>query len=507
MKLQRIRIATLLKLAVAFMLVAAVAVVVLLPRRTGVEGWAERATPKANTVTTDAAVRAAFASATPAPDAKAYETLARYVLEGWAGYRTPGGERAHYPGPPSEAGRRSDGMEGFARMFPMAAAWLASGRPQVIDTGGGRVDLADAFARGLATGTDPANPAYWGPIRDYGQSIVESADVALGLWLSRDVVWKRLDPTERAHVVAWLEGALRSAPYEGNWQLFPLIVHRALKGLGADVSRWDARMQSSWEYFRTFHRGAGWFFDPPHGFDYYNAWSIHYGMFWLQRMDPGFDPEFVRKVHSDFIASYKHFFGPQGHPAMGRSVCYRMAAPVPLLTAQVLAPGAVSKGEAMRALDLTWSLFVGRGALADGAVTAGFCGPDFATHAQYSGPASCLWALRSLVVAFALDRELRLFDAPREPLPVERADFSLRNDTAGWTLTGSRATGRIALVMDHGQSDDAPAIRPYGLRSRALETLLHAPRRPDNTPALYERKTYSTDRPVSRCDAPQASNR
>jgi hypothetical protein len=507
MKLPRIRIALLLKLALAGTLVAAVAIVVLLPRRTGVEGWSDRAAPRANTVTTDAALRAAFASAGPQPGSGAYETLARYFLEGWAGYRTPAGERAHYPGPPSESGRRSDGLEGFARMFPMAGAWMAGGRPAGIEIAGGRMDLAETFARGLATGTDPADPAYWGPIRDYGQAIVESADVALGLWLSRDSVWARLSPAERSRVVAWLEGALRSEPYEGNWQLFPLIVHRSLKALGADVSRWDARMQSSWEYFKTFHRGEGWFFDPPHGFDYYNAWSIHYGMFWLQRIDPGFDPTFVRKVQADFVASYKHFFGPQGQPLMGRSVCYRMAAPVPLLTAQVLAPGAVSKGEAMRALDLTWSLFIARGAVADGGVTPGFCGPDLAMHARYSGPASCLWALRSLVVAFALDRELKLFDATREPLPVERADFSLRNETAGWTLAGSQATGRIALVTDSGASDEAPALKPHGLRSRALETLLHAPRRPDNTAALYGRKTYSSDRPLGRCDAMAPSNR
>jgi hypothetical protein len=479
----------------------AVAVVVMLPRRTGVEGWSERVAPRANSVVTDAAVAAAFAPGAPAYPAAAYEAAARYAFEGWAAYRSPDFARAHYPGAKSENGRSVDGFEGFARMFPLAAAWLASGRPAEIRTASGTLDLADAFARGLAAGTDPSQPGYWGDVRDFDQRIVEAADVALGLWLSRDRIWAKLDAPTRARVVAWLERTLASEPYEGNWQLFPMVVHRSLAALGVDVSRWNARMESSWDYFRQFHRGSGWFVDPPHGFDYYNAWSIHYSMFWLARIDPSFDREFVASTVRDFARFYVHFFGPQGQPLMGRSVCYRTAAPLPLLTAQSLAPGAVPKGEAMRAMDLTWSVFVGRGVFADGAVTQGFCGTDLSTLATYSGPASCLWALRSLVVAFALDRELDLFATARAPLPVERGDFSVTDPATGWTIAGERATGRVVLTIADNPEGAGPPLQPYGAKARALEWLLHKPRRPDNTPALYQRRTYASDAPVARCES------
>lgn len=506
MRFPKIRFALLFKLAIAGAVLFSVAVVMLLPKRTGIEGWNERASPRANTVTTDGSLQARFTPGAARTDRDSYDALVRYFLEGWAAYRTPEAARAHYPGAASESGRRSDGLEGFARMFPMAGAWLAAGRPDTLDTAAGPFPLAETFARGLIAGTDPSNPAYWGEIRDYSQLLVESADVALGLWLSRESVWKRLKPEEQRRVVEWLSGALRSEAYEGNWQLFPLVVHRSLKALGADVSRFDARMQSNWEFFRTFHRGDGWFFDPPNGFDYYNAWSIHYAMFWLQRIDPGFDPVFVKQVQGDFASKYKHFFGPTGHPMMGRSVCYRMAAPVPLLTALSLAPNAVSKGEAMRALDLTWSLFLQRGAVADGSVTQGWCGADPATLARYSGPASCLWALRSLVVAYALDRELGLFDAPREPLPVERDDFKIALPVPGWTIAGTRATGVVTLTIDANPEGDGPPLRPYGVRSRAMEWLTHAPKRPDNHAALYGRRTYSSDRPLTNsCPATKGS--
>lgn len=497
MRLPRIRWKPLLLLTGIAGVLGAIAIVVLLPKRTGIEGWDRRVAPRATVVTTDASVAAAFAPQGAPYRAAAYESLMLYALEGWSAYRTAGGERAHYPGLKSENGRSVEGLEGFARMFPVAAAWMASGRPAAIRTAGGTVDLADTFANGLAVGTDPANPGYWGRIGDYSQRLVESADIALALWLSREQVWARLDPAVRTRVVAWLTDALTSQPFEGNWQLFPLVVHRALRALGVDVSRWDERMASNWQFFTTFHRGEGWFFDPPNGFDYYNAWSIHYAMFWLTRMDPGFDRAFVQGTLKTFVPFYKHLFGPQGHPLIGRSVCYRTAAPLPLLTAQVLAPDAVTRGEAMRAMDLTWSHFVQRGALSAGTVTQGFCGPDAAVVAMYTGPSSCLWALRSLVVAFALDRELGLFDAERAPLPVERADFEITNGTIGWTVRGRRESGHIDVTIAANPEGAAPPLFPYAFKHRAFEWLTHKPRRPSNEAALYGRRSYTTEAPVS----------
>ncbi len=477
---------------------AIAAAAVLLPKRTGVPGFTDRTAPIPTKATTDDALRRRFAPGQASYDRAAYETLARYFLEGWASYRTQDGARAHYPGAPSAAGRSLDGLEGFARIFPLAGAWLAGGRPRTIDLGDGRtLDLVDALVRGLTTGTDPSGPAYWGRVESYSPQLVESADIALGLWLTRELVWPRLDAGQRARVVEWLGSAAQAEPYEGNWQLFPMLSHRVLRALGADTARWDARMQTNWEVFKTFHRGQGWFFDPPNGFDYYNAWSIHYAMFWLQRIDPGFDRAFVRETLAPFAATYRHLFGPQGHPMFGRSVCYRMAAPVPLLTAQSLAPQSVSRGEAMRALDLTWSVFLARGAVADGAPTQGFCGTDLATLANYSGPASCLWALRSLIAAFVLDSEIGLFDVPREPLPVERGDFDLPVETTGWRITGRRDTGTVSILV--AANDGDPAMRPYGTRQRLLERLLQAPRRPDNHAALYGRRAYSSDRPLTDC--------
>jgi hypothetical protein len=471
--------------------------------RIGVEGWRERASPVEPTTVPLMALQARFARADGRVDASDYELLTSYFFEGWAAYRTPKAERAHYPGLPSGSGRRSDGLEGYARMFPLAAAWLASGRAPQIETATGPLDLAEVFTRGLVTGTDPASPDYWGPITDFSQTLVESADIALGLWLARKEVWAKLSPAEQQQVVSWLMQALGSQPYDGNWQLFPMLVHRALNALGADVSRFDARMQTNWEIFRSLYRGQGWFSDPPHGLDDYNAWSVHYALFWLQRIDPGFESAFISQAQGEFARFYVKLFGPQGHPQRGRSSCYRMATPAPLLASLATAPGAITRGQAMRALDLTWSWFIGHGALAAGSVTAGLCGADPALQANYSGPASCLWSLRPLVMVYVLDRELGLLESPREPLAVERGDFVIRHETTGWTISGRAATGAIDLSIEANPPgdgpEDGPVLKPYGLSTQLAEALVQAPRRPDNTDALYRRRHYTTDKPVGRC--------
>src|SRR5690606_28227203 len=111
-------------------------------------------------------------------------------------------------------------------------------------------------------------------------------------------------------------------------------------------------------YKNQHYIGEGWFDDPPKGIDYYNAWSIHYSLFWLDQIDPTFDRDFIRKSHSEFIKFYKFFFSENGFPIMGRSVCYRLAAPAPIVTSSLIAASEIPKGLALRILDATWIHFV-----------------------------------------------------------------------------------------------------------------------------------------------------
>jgi hypothetical protein len=472
--------------------------------RTGVDGWDQRTVPIANRGVTDAAIRQRFGDHPKGLDTRAYEDAFLYLLEGFVNYRSSAGARVYYPGTPSRNGRTSDGLEGFARFFPIAASWLASGRPDTIVLGGNTVSLERILREGLLAGTRRGGAEFWGVITSNNQRLVESADIALGLWLSRERLWARLEPAERAQVSTWLKRALVVDAYEGNWSLFPILVRRVLVALGEDVCCDEIVVDRYWRQFKQLAMGGGWIADGLQGADYYNAWAMQYVMFWLDQIDPAFDPQFIRESNRAMVAFYQHLMSPRGAPLMGRSVCYRMATPVPLLTAQVLSPGTVSPGRAMRALDAAWGWFVTHGALADGGITQGFCGKDLALVNDYTAPASCLWGARGLVVALYLDPRLHLLDAPREPLPVEAGDFEVTETALGWTVRGTRARGEVVLtITGNPGGPEQPTIRPYTTRHALREWLTHRPSRPNNQDALYKRREYSTEQTMTRCEPAQ----
>ena len=69
---------------------------------------------------------------------------------------------AHY-------GERSARMEAFSRMlWGLAPLWSQ----------GGGLKYLPLFREGLANGTDPEHPAYWGPVAGCDQKIVEMAAIA-----------------------------------------------------------------------------------------------------------------------------------------------------------------------------------------------------------------------------------------------------------------------------------------------------------------------------------------
>lgn len=439
-----------------------------------------------------------------APTHAHYEGLFRYFVTGFAVRRSRLGAHADYAGMMSYNGPAADRLEGFSRMAPLLAAWLHGQRPQrVLLAEGTPVDLVELLTTGVLAGTDPASDEYWGDIRHWGQAIVEAADIALALWLAREQVWARFTRDERTRVARWLAQVNGKNIPDNNWHLFVVQVNAVLAALGEPHD--DAAMEQHYQRAKSFHRGAGWFRDGERaeepGFDYYNAWGFHYHLQWLRRMAPDLDPAFIDTALREFVGVYRHFIGPVGLPMLGRSACYRMAAPAPLLLAQATQPTVIAPGEARRALDAVWQYFLRRGAVRGGNVTQGYFGPDRRLLEDYSGPASCLWSLRSLVAAFALPEEHALWQAEPTPLPVERGDYRIPIAVLGWTVAGDRASG--AITVETGQSGDPP-LQDAGAFDRLRGLFTRLPRRPKNTAAKYERSSYDSRSPYGLRDEPPA---
>ncbi|WP_235502439.1 DUF2264 domain-containing protein, partial [Kitasatospora sp. Root187] len=126
-----------------------------------------------------------------------WEAVADGLLAAVRPYASPGQALIDLPGPrASWSGPRSDGLEGYARTFLLAAFRVAGA------DGADPAGLLERYAAGLAAGTlaptssrelTPGDES-WPVITDRGQAMVEAASIALALRLTRRWLWDRLDP-------------------------------------------------------------------------------------------------------------------------------------------------------------------------------------------------------------------------------------------------------------------------------------------------------------------------
>ena len=438
-----------------------------------------------------------FAVSAPAPTPQHFDGLVRYFAEGWRCYRLPDRSGARYPGLPSWSGARADALEGFSRLMPLFGAWCAGGRTSVIPLpGGGDLDLEEEFARGLLAGTHPASPGYWGRMEGTSpQQIVEAADIGLTLWLLRETVWRELSAVERERVVAWLRQMDACPGLDKNWHLFYVLTDRVLDALGYPGCVPSARWR--FDRIKAFHLGDGWFADGPAGrVDYYNAWGFHYPLYWIDRIDGGWDPDFILTCSRRFLQTYRFLIGPEGFPVLGRSIPYRIAAAAPLVLWHSRHADIVTPGVARRALDVTWSYFIRRGAVRHGIVTQGYHGPDARLVDSYSGPASSLWSLRSLIAAYAFPPDAALWTSAPEPLPIERAGFEFTIDGPGWHVRGDHGTRAISIEVLANPLGSVPPLEAAGVRQYVQSIADERPVRARNDEAKYGRRFYRSDVPI-----------
>jgi hypothetical protein len=444
----------------------------------------------------EVAVKREFLSRTAA-DEQRYDALFRYFLSGAVRFTDDSGSRIHYPGAASVSGYASNGLEGFARTGTLLAAWVASGRdPVMVDAASGRtVDLVAYLQRGLLAGTDPNSSGYWGRIRSWDQRIVEAADVARIVWMTRAQIWQQLDRQQQVQVAAWLQQVDGLKTPENIWLLFPVTVEVVLRSLGVAGAGTDAASNPNYQRFKQNYLGNGWFSDPPKGVDFYNTWGMSYELFWISFIDPQFDRDFIRSSLKQSADITAHLIGTDGVPMMGRSICYRTAVPVPLLAENLLDDQAVNSGLARHGLDVVWRHFVAHGALQDGALTQGYYRTDLRFVDYYSGPGSCQWGLRSLVLAFLHARASDFWRSKEQSLPVEVADYRLVYDKLGWIVSGRRDDGSVTIEIP-SNAGNAPRARPYEHWRARLEQLIRRPLRPVNEDIEYNRPSYSSARPI-----------
>jgi len=443
-----------------------------------------------------------------APAAERFDTLFRYFADGFVRHAAPGFSRVHYPGVGSTRGFRTDGLEGFARTAPLLAAWASAGHGASLPDprGGPPLDINEMLKQGILQGTDPSSPDYWGDIHEVGQKLVEATEIARVLWLTRATLWTSLTSEQQARITRWFAPADQFKQLRNNWMLFPVIIDLTVAGLNGDSEASRALLAHATKMFaqyREFYLESGWFFDYPHGVDFYNTWGITYDLFWIHLIAPEFAGAFIRDTIAQSAKLTEHLISPLGVPIMGRSICYRTAVPVPVVAAELIGSPDASAGRSVRALDVVWRYFIAHKSVSDGALTQGYFGSDPRFVDKYSGAGSCHWGLRSLTLAFLHGPQDEFWQAAPEPLPIEVGSYTLSLPKLRWQVAGNQVSGEITIEI----LDNEPGVReiePYTWFNRMVEQTFQRPYRPRNDAAKYESRIYSSARPFPLDKIPPA---
>jgi hypothetical protein len=386
---------------------------------------------------------------TPHPSRADLIQLADRMLRSARRHASPGHARILPPGAEGGYGRAIDGLEGFARTFLLAGFRIAGER------GAGLDDLADWYATGIATGTDPASPERWVRLDEHAQAKVEAASLALILDLTRPWIWDRLAPDVQQRVVEYLAPAVGDDTYPRiNWVWFRLVVQTFLRSVGGPYSAGE--MAEDLATHDTFQRTGGWMSDgPDRAFDHYAGWALHlYPVLWA-RMSGAAELAAPRREHDTaqldlFLRDAVTLIGADGSPLLqGRSLIYRFAAAAPFWAGAIAEVPSLPPGLLRTAATGIIGHFAEHGAPDErGLLTLGWHGPWPRLAQSYSGPGSPYWASKGML-GIALPADHPVWTAEPQPLPVCTGDTLRAVGAPGWLVSGTRADG-IVRVVNHG---------------------------------------------------------
>lgn len=380
-----------------------------------------------------------------------FELLVDYFIRSFFHYANDDFARADYYGYPSEQGMVSDSIEGAARNYSLLAAYL---HYQTNIHHPLFIQIKHALSQGFLNATDPAHSGYWGNLTDFKQTICESADFALALWLSKHHIWVNYNASQQQQILTWLRQINHVQTVDNNWHLFILLVQFVIK----DLSGIDEICHERYQRIKEFYVGEGWFRDGEKGnFDYYNSWGFHYGLFWLDQIDPNFDRTFIQQRAVEFSEKFHYLFAPQGFAFFGRSLPYRFAAPCALISTMI--QQGYTDGRGKRILSTLTHFFIQQQAIKKGNVTQGLFQEDRRLLDPYSGPASGLWSLRPFILLLYASQQIDFWQTEELPLAIEQQDYDVSIPTINLRIIGTKATQEVIAIFQHQQYPDVPFVQ------------------------------------------------
>lgn len=361
-----------------------------------------------------------------------------------ASCRSSGGARLYLSPAGACFDQAASEMEGFARpLWGLVPAALGGDDP---------VDWA-LYREGLANGTDPAHPEYWGAVGDLDQRMVELAAIGFALLAVPDRIWGPQPDAAKQRIAAYLRAATQRRFSSNNWMFFRLLIDAGLRRVGEAIAVDSGAVDRA--ALDGLSLGNGWYRDGPgRRVDHYTGFAFHtYGLL-LARFAPETDAgEHLARARL-FAPQFASWFDAQGRGlAFGRSMTYRFAA-CAFFGAYALAEGepVVSWG-ALKGLVLRHLRAWGEMPIADrdGVLSVGYGYPNPLMAEDYNSPTSPYWALKAFL-PLALDAAHPFWTAEEEPLPalvpVQPAPGFLLSRFGAQTV--ALASGQECDVFRHG---------------------------------------------------------
>ncbi|WP_129667686.1 DUF2264 domain-containing protein [Phytoactinopolyspora endophytica] len=381
-----------------------------------------------------------------------WEDLADRLLLAVRPYAGDGRALITLPGPTSASGLWSDGLEGFARTFLLAAFRVAGADGK--DPHG----LLAEYAEGLRRGTDPGSAERWPTMIERRQARVEAASIVIALSETRPWLWDQLDEGTRARVVDWLADIVGTTDYGNNWLWFQNVVESFLASVGGPWSQDD--LDRNAELQERLYVGDGWYSDGAgrdgrlQSFDYYAGWAWHVYPLLDARIRGTGLAQTHRARMSAFLEQAALLVAPDGAPVLqGRSLTYRFAMLAPFWAGALADATPLSPGQTRAITSAVMQHFVDHSAIDDGLLRIGWHREFPRIRQLYTGAGSPYWASKAFLGLLLPPDHPAWTAEPESPLSWERDSITLL-EAPGWLVQTTHDDG-VVRVINHG-SDRLP---------------------------------------------------
>lgn len=353
--------------------------------------------------------------------------------------------------------RTASDLEGFARPLWGLAPLAAGGGADFVDW--------ELFREGLANGTNPEHPEFWGFPDNRDQRLVELAAIGFALVMIPEILWQPQSAATKKNIAHYLHHAYTRRFGENNWMFFRVMIGLGLQAIGESIEQ--ELMDSYLDKLDNLYLDDGWYADGPNcRVDYYIPFAIHfYGLLYYKIMslkNISSEKELrrlaqIKERANVFSKQFIRWFAEDGAAlTFGRSLTYRFAcgsfwSALAFADCEALPWGQI-KGLVLRHLRWWSNQPI---AHRDGVLSIGYAYPNLHMCESYNSAGSPYWAFK--IFAFmSLPDNHPFWTSPEIELPDFKSSAVMTIKSSGMIMM-SLSNDVIALAG--GQESNLQSLR------------------------------------------------